>query len=157
MKTKLVFLGLVLGFCLNAAPAKPSYFKSVKGTVIGGLLQRGTFDMNPGTLGACDFNQAGSMFVFKCPVTGMTVELDDGKGGTGHFTFEKLTVFYKALKEGTIHEFHFTGSWTEKGPVDLSSKATMMIYYNTKKPQLVKGWIRLDDLETASPLQGLAN
>lgn len=127
-------------FSLAVAGENPAYFTKVKGTLVGGVLKRETFDFSPGTLVDCVRKSVlAELTTFNCGLEKAVMTATDG-GRTISIPFERLWVRYQSHRGGPFHEFVFTGRYEGEG---MSSDARLVLWYYTSAPKDLHGSLSL--------------
>lgn len=134
----------------------PTYLSQVKGVVLESLLDRQTFELNPGQLKRCDRKVVVDWVIYDCSASGVSASVKSGDR-VQTFDFEKVKVWFKYTKENDIGfytEYHFDGYWRQSiDSVPLSSPVKIVLWHPRKAPDLIRGSISLEEYGLSRAVQ----
>lgn len=149
---KILGLFLIVGASAFAASNPPPALGKIKGILVTGLNTRTAFEFEEGNPEDCERKEAGDLIFFSCVAKNVSLKLADNV--RSKYTFGKYWVMFAPQKNGDVmREYRFTGNFNEAGIPDLTSPASMTVWYYTSNPTLVRGVLKVDELGISPGLQ----
>jgi hypothetical protein len=149
MKSILIGFALLGGLSAGAATA-PVYLSHLKGTVLTSLVQRETFEFNPGTLSDCQQTVSDdSLAIYECSVSGASVQVGSGMQAA----FDKAWIAFASTPKTTTHEYRFSADWREGSSTGLKSSLVLDLSYDVAAPSDIQGTVGLSAYGVSGGIQ----
>jgi hypothetical protein len=146
---------LVLGTCLVAYGSEgPTYLGSLKGLVLAGMFQRGTFSFSPGVISDCKRDEVADMVVYHCKATDAELNMAGQNSVSGKIKLESANIYSRRTETGNLsRRYFFKGKYTETtGSAPFESEADLTFWTLRSQPSDITGQVKLERFDISAGL-----